>query len=305
MSKDDPAKIVAKVSEKFNKPYEKYYKQAKAASEGGKLKLVEERIVQPFDGYGFEIKKGQVLRYELTHGPQIIDTIYNVKSRPKEEFACTFHTATLGSLILREGMHYWSNTPFARPLLTIIRDTVDYEKLHEKYGLRSGHSFVYPSGRCNAALIEMKDGIPFASTCDDQVKKGMFEVAGEEVARSLGANPDIFMHFQFVHFDAIPPNITYLPGLRFGDIFKKHDFVELLAHDDLYCAFSMCPAGDQNSYADYRKQVNFPLRYAIYEGVDGPLETIPDPKRKSMDAIDFIKAGRPGLVTGVVGEEQF
>ena len=62
MTEDGPANIVQKVQQKFNAPYEKYYKQAKAASDGGKLKLVEEHVAQPFDGYGFEIKKGQVLR---------------------------------------------------------------------------------------------------------------------------------------------------------------------------------------------------------------------------------------------------
>ena len=44
-----------------------------------------------------------------------------------------------------------------------------------------------------------------------------------------------------------------------------------------------------------------PVRIAIYEGEDGPLETAPDPQRKSMNAVDFVKAGRPGMVKGKVG----
>jgi hypothetical protein len=45
----------------------------------------------------------------------------------------------------------------------------------------------------------------------------------------------------------------------------------------------------------------YPVRIAIYEGADGPLETAPDPERKTMNAVDFVKAGRPGMVVGKVG----
>jgi hypothetical protein len=48
----------------------------------------------------------------------------------------------------------------------------------------------------------------------------------------------------------------------------------------------------------------YPVRIAIYEGVDGPLETALDPKHKSMNAVDFVKAGRPGMVVGKVGKKE-
>ena len=40
------------------------------------------------------------------------------------------------------------------------------------------------------------------------------------------------------------------------------------------------------------------------EGEDGPIETAPDPQRKSMNAVDFVKAGRPGMVIGMVGKNE-
>lgn len=46
------------------------------------------------------------------------------------------------------------------------------------------------------------------------------------------------------------------------------------------------------------------VRIAIYEGEDGPLETAPDPQRKTMNAVDFVKAGLPGMVTGKVGKKE-
>ena len=114
--------FILDVKKRVNVPYKKYYEQAKAASEAGKLKLVSEHILQPFNGYGFELKKGQVVRYELPEGHKIIDTFYMAKSRPMEEWADTFHTSSFGSHTQWEGDHYYSNSPYCRPLLTLIRD---------------------------------------------------------------------------------------------------------------------------------------------------------------------------------------
>ena len=296
--------LSAEAKKNVNKPYNQYFEKAKAASDAGKLKLVSEKTVQPFDGYGFELKKGQTVRYELTHGPQIIDTAYLVKSRPTEEWACIYHSSFFAAMILYEGMHYYSNTPYVRPLLSIIKDTVDHDKLRKAYGEAAGHSFVYNSGRCTAGLFETLFGKANCNNCDSNMLKGIYEIAGEEVARAVKI-PQAFMHFQIVDMTKIPTNLTYYPNGRFGDIFKKGDYVELMAHQDLYGTVSLCPGGDQNHLEDITAWVNHPIRVSIWEGEDGPLETAPDPQQKSWDAVDFIKAGRPGMVTGVVGEEQF
>jgi hypothetical protein len=47
----------------------------------------------------------------------------------------------------------------------------------------------------------------------------------------------------------------------------------------------------------------YPVRIAIYEGEDGPLETAPDPQRKTANAVDFNLAGRPNMVVGKVGNK--
>ncbi len=106
------------------------------------------------------------------------------------------------------------------------------------------------------------------------------------------------MHFQCLNYDKIPTNKTYYSG---HGALKVGDYVELLAHEDLYVALSPCPVGDQADYSKYENLTCWPLKYAIYEGADGPLETAPDPELKSMNAVDFVMAGRPGLVTGAVG----
>ena len=293
--------VSAEVKKYVNERYNEYYHKAKAVSDAGKLKLVSEKICQPFNGYGFELDKGQVIRYEVLDGPQILDTIYHVRSRPTEEWADTYHTTILGGITLFEGMHYYSCTPWTRPLLTFIKDTVNLDRIKELYGPAAAHSFMYNAGRCTSGIYDLAYGTLNANSCDLNLKQALLEYLGEEKARLINT-PAAFMHFQAVDFvSKIPTNITYYPA---ADIFKKGDYVELLAHEDLFVGVSPCPLGDQNDTSSFEGCVNWPWRVAIYEGEDGPLETTPDPQQKTWDAIEFLKAGRPGMVTGKVGRKQ-
>ena len=298
--------LTADAKSRLAQKYDEYYLKAKEAQETGKLKLVHERVLNPYDGTGFKLLKGQTLRYELTHGPQIIDTCYISMERPFQEFADTWHSSAVGACTLYEGMVYFSNTPYMRPLLTIIKDTVDQSKIEEAYGEGASHNFVFNGGRCTTGIWEAVWGIPHCNSCDSNMLKGIFEVAGEEVARArAAASWSAFMHFQIVEFrSAIPTKLTMHPNGRFGEIFKKGDYVELLAHQDLYCAVSTCPQGDQNDLSEYKNYVSYPMTIKIFEGKDQPLETAPDPQQQSWDPVDWIIAGRPGMVTGKIGEPQ-
>ena len=303
-SDEDFLDISVETKKRMNAPYEKYYRQAKEASDNGKLKLVYERILQPYNGYGFTLDKGQVVRYQNDVGPQIIDTLYLARERPTLEWADNFNTAQFGSMTPYEGDIYFSNTPYVRPLLTLIKDTVDTEEIHKRYGKGCNHSFIWNTGRCTEGIWESVDPtLVNANSCNSNMYKGIYEIAGEGIARSI-KTPHVFMHFQCTDFTKIPTQVTYYPNLSFGEIFKKGDYVELLAHQDLYCAVSLCPYGDQNRSDDFRKFTSYPVRLAIYEGADAPLETAPDPKRKSMEVVDFIKKGRPGMITGKIGKPQ-
>lgn len=289
----------AEAKKKVNQRYNKYLEAARAASDGGKLKLVSETVCQPFQGHTFELDKGQVIRYEVIGGPQILDTLYHVRSRPTQEWADPYHTTVLGAITPMEGMHYYSNTPFTRPLLSFIKDTVDIERIRERHGPTGAHSFIYNSGRCTSGIYEIAYGVPNHNCCDMNLKDVLVKVLGEEDAK-LFHSPASIMHFQIVNFDKIPLNVTYLPS---DDLIKKGDYVELLAHDDLYVFISPCPLGDQNDTSTLEGCVNWPFKVAIYEGADGPLETAPDPHHKSTDPFEFNKAGRPGMGVGKIGKK--
>ena len=279
-------------------PLVPFYEAAKKASDERKLKLVEERIVPPYDGAGFELKKGQVIRYELIEGPQIIDVMYLVKKRPKDEWACTFISSVFNALTYHEGDTLFSNTPFSRPLLTVINDTVDYEPAYRDLGPTAAHSYVYPSGRCNVGFLEAVFGCVNQNNCDSNMLKAIYEVAGEEVARAHKI-PNAFMYFQWVTFEGEPINMMYHDQTG---RYKRGDYVELLAHDDIYVGLSLCPAGDQR-VPDPDKFISYPLKVQIYVAKDAPLETYPEPERHShKDVIDYIKEGRPGMKSAISGD---
>ena len=124
-------------------------------------------------------------------------------------------------------MHYYSNHPWMRPLMTLIKDTVDYDKLKASHGEKAEHNFIYPSGRCQVAMHEQAYGEPNLYNCDWGLLEGIAKVAGEEVALQTKI-PNAFMHFQAMAYDKDPTNYSLFSG---KDVFKRGDYVELLAHD--------------------------------------------------------------------------
>lgn len=285
---------------KVNKRYDQYGQKARELSDAGKLKLVSTKVCQPFQGDWVTLDKGQVIRFEMMDGPQIVDSRFHVRSRPTEEWADPYHSTIMGAITPYEGMHYYTNTPFTRPLMTITKDTVDGEKIRKDHGPTGAHSFIYNSGRCTSGIYELAYDLPNHNSCDLNLKQAMTDALGEEKAKVFHS-PASFMHFQIVNFNKSPLNVAYAPSAGY---IKKGDYVELLAHDDVYVFLSPCPLGDQNDTSDLEKCVNWPFRVAIYEGEDGPLETAPDPDHKTMDPFEFNKAGRPGMTVGKIGKKE-
>ena len=292
--------LIHDMKEAFNKKFESTYLKAKEASEQGKLKLVKEFIMEPNKGHGFELKKGQVVHYELIDGPQILDTVYLVKSRPIEEFADPYPTAQYGSLTYYEGNHFYSNHPYMRPIMTVIKDTVDYGNLTKEYGKLAGHNFVYPSARCQVAMHEQAFGKPNLYNCDWGLLEGIAKAGGKELAKQMKGASSVFMHFQPHSYNKEPINYTLYSS---KDIFKRGDYVELLAHDDVLVAVSLCPLGDQDDMSGEDKLTTYPVKVKIIEGADGPLETAPDPEFKSMTADEFIDSGFKSTPSGRIGDK--
>ena len=94
----------AEAKKKVNKRYDKYGEAARELSDAGKLKLVSTKICQPFQGDWLELDKGQVIRFEVLDGPQIIDSRFHVRSRPTEESADPYHSTVMGAITPYEGI---------------------------------------------------------------------------------------------------------------------------------------------------------------------------------------------------------
>lgn len=292
--------LITEMKAAFNKRAEAAYLKAKDASDRAKLKLVDEFVMEPYVGHGFELKKGQVVHYELIDGPQILDTVYLVKSRPTEEFADAYPSAQYGSLTYYEGNHFYTNHPYMRPLLTVIKDTVDHDNLRARYDERAGHNFVYPSGRCQVAMHEQAFGEPNLNNCDWNLIEGIAKAGGVELARQLKMPSSVFMHFQPHSYNKTPTNYTLYSA---KDIFKRGDYVELLVHDDVLVSVSLCPLGDQHAMTSKDSLVTYPVLVKILEGADAPLETAPEPGFKSMTADEFIDSGFKSTPSGRVGDK--
>lgn len=232
---------IAAFQEKIAGEFDEYFKEARQASDNGELHVVKEMILEPFRGHGFEVGKGQVLRYELIDGAQALDVAYLCKKRPIDEQACDYSTSILQSTQQYEGNHYWTNPPYFRPLLTMIKDSVDPKKLEEVYGEGTSHNWCLNNGRCSTQYFEKTWGIPHSNSCDLNLVQGIYEVAGEEVAANRRYEPGVFEHFAVGNFRVLP---TTLQLFSAKDLFKRGDHIELLAHDDIYVSVSMCPYGD-------------------------------------------------------------
>lgn len=48
--------------------------------------------------------------------------------------------------------------------------------------------------------------------------------------------------------------------------------------------------------------VSWPIKVKTFQDAEGPLCTIPEPERKSIESVDYVMAGFPGMFVGRVGD---
>lgn len=291
----EPIDTIAEARKEIAGEFDEYFNEARKKSLDGELVVVKEMILEPFRGHGFEVGKGQVLRYELIDGVQALDVVYLAKKRPLHEMAANSTTGIMQSIQQYVGDHLWTNPPYFRPLLTMIKDTVDTKKLEETYGPTTSHNWACSNGRCSTHYIEKSWGVVNSNSCDMNVTQGIYEIAGEEVAANRRYEPGTFIHFAVGNFHSVP---TALRVYSAKDLFKRGDHIELLCHDDIYVSVSPCPYGDFNDLQAGGVYANWPIKVQILEGKDGPLRTIPEIEFKSTEVLEFVKAGRPGMLKG-------
>ncbi len=93
-----------------------------------------------------------------------------------------------------------------------------------------------------------------------------------------------------------------IPGMRFYEsfgCFRPGDYVELLAQQDLTVVVSSCPQGGQTTMEDMTENHNWPVAVKVFDtGIELPdIEPL-----QSQPTIEFMKAGRPGMVESRWGD---
>lgn len=190
-------------------------------------RTVTEAFTVPIrSGRGWHVRAGQVCRISTPDGPQVGDFNCWNAADPRERFWASRTRQIHGAHVSVQD-RLWSCLPYLRPMLTVIRDTVEY-------GVDES------GGRCHDLL---------GSRCDPYFKKLL-----------TGQDVDVHCHSNLLR--AIEPfgltesdvhdvlNIFQVTGLVDDRYFispcpaRDGDFIEFVAEIDLLCAISTCPGGD-------------------------------------------------------------
>lgn len=188
---------------------------------------VDDLTVAPRDGAAWPVRRGQICRITTIDGPQAGDlNVWNLDN-PRERFWAArtrmlegTHVSTFGRL--------WSNRPYHRPLLTIVRDTLPAEP-----SALGGRCHDLLGTGCDPFIWRLMNGTDFDRTCYNNLARAIapYHLTEFDVH-------DVLNLFMRTGLDAAGMYVMEpVPAVR-------GDFVEFVAEVDLLCALSACPAGD-------------------------------------------------------------
>ena len=87
-------------------------------------KLLQRSRIEPNNGKGFRVAKGQTFKIIQEEGPQVVDVcLWNAHS-PKQESLSLNRTLLVDGLFITTNSRLWSDLPMYRPIATCIEDTV-------------------------------------------------------------------------------------------------------------------------------------------------------------------------------------
>jgi uncharacterized protein YcgI (DUF1989 family) len=213
---------------------------AEIADDPARKSLKESIAIPARTGKAFKVLQGEVLRVCCIAGPQVADfNLFNAQD-PLEKFWAA-RTRVAHGCHLRAGDRLWSVPPGTRPMMTIIKDTVEHRPL--PFGARS-HDLLY--SRCDRRHFEVVFGRKDAPNCNDNLARAIaeFGLAAEHV------------HDPFNMFMTTGVNDQGRPFYLPSDA-KAGDYLELIAEIDCLVAISACPGGSSGP-------VNHPLEVQIF-----------------------------------------
>jgi uncharacterized protein len=187
------------------------------------VELAEQFVVAPRSGRAFEVHAGQLLRFALTEGSQVVDfNAFNLDNF-REMFSSSVTRAAEG-VHLAQGNRLLSVPPWERTMFTILADTV--RPTRDERGARS-HDLLF--GRCTRKIRVARYGSDTPG-CQENI-------AAAIATRGLGEEyvHDPFNIFMKTGIDALGRLFFVDPDAVAGD------YLELRAEMDCLVAISTCP----------------------------------------------------------------
>jgi uncharacterized protein YcgI (DUF1989 family) len=186
-------------------------------------------VVPIRSGRAWPVRAGQLCRITCIEGAQVADLNAWSLHNPRERFWAA-RTRQLQRAHVSTYDRLWSTLPYLRPLLTIVRDTLDWYGVDENGGRCHG----LLGSRCDPYVSKLLSGASFDFHCHSNLTRAVLPWRLTELD---------------VH-DVL--NVFQVEGLtRDGDRYfvtaspaKKGDYFEFFAEIDLLVAISTCPGGD-------------------------------------------------------------
>ena len=87
-------------------------------------KLLQRSRIEPNNGKGFRVDKGQTFKIIQEEGPQVVDVCLWNADCPQRESLSLNRTLLADGLFITTNSRLWSDLPRYRPIATCIEDTV-------------------------------------------------------------------------------------------------------------------------------------------------------------------------------------
>lgn len=223
-----------------------FYGRVRAAKDS--YVRVEQFEIPSPTGRAFRVKRGQIARFLISHGPQIIDLdVFNAED-PRERLWAN-QTLNREGFWLTLYSRLWSNMPRFRPLTTIVEDTVTTDQ--SKGPARHHHIF---GGHCNPHywyLVTGKYGLP---SCYENLCTSIaaFGLPPEAVHDNLNL-------YQKTLLLPDGTSMTVRGDARVGD------YVDFFAEMDLLFAASLCPRGSGATEPTDPVQERHPITVQVFD----------------------------------------
>ena len=215
---------------------------------------ISETVVQPRDAACFHVAAGQIFRISSIEGSQVGDLNLWQADNLSERFY-SGKTRALHGTHVTIGHRLWSSFPYLRPMVTIVRDTLNW------YGIDSFGGSVHDviGTRCDPYTNALLSGGQYHHCCHSNITRALSVETGMTLSQAELHVHDVLNVFMCTGF-------TRDTGQYFmkASPVRPGDYIEFFAEIDLLGALSACPDGDCSSKHSSDAASCYPLLIEVF-----------------------------------------